>query len=81
MLSWLGALEQARDAAPTFAAMEAQIATPAEMRLYRGWRDLLARAEVAAKTPPAETAILREALRRQVMALRQTAQLEHEKEP
>ncbi len=49
--------------------MEARIDTPEEMRLYRGWRELLARAEANAKTPPAETALLREQVRRQVEAL------------
>ena len=69
LVAWLGALAQQRDAAPTFADMEARIETPEEMRLYRQWREILARAEDSAKMPPAETALLRDRLRRQIEAL------------
>ncbi len=58
--------------------MEARIDTPQEMRLYRGWRGLLARAEKSAKTPPAETALLREQVRRQVEALVQRMERERQ---
>ncbi len=50
--------------------MEARIESPQEMRLYRGWRELLARAEAHGEMPPAETALLRDRLRRQIEALR-----------
>ena len=69
LVAWLAALEGLRNAAPTFADMEARIETPAEMRLYRQWREILARAEDSAKMPPAETALLRDRLRRQIEAL------------
>jgi len=79
LADWLAALQRQEDVAPTFADMEARIDTPEEMRLYRGWRDLLARAEAHAKTPPAETALLREQVRRQVEALVQ--RMERERQP
>jgi len=68
-LAWLAALQEQEDLAPSFAAMEARIESPQEMRLYRQWRDLLARAQAHAKTPPAETAMLRDKLRRQIEVL------------
>jgi len=69
LADWLAALQRQEELAPSFADMEARIDTPEEMRLYRGWRELLARAEANAKTPPAETALLREQVRRQAEAL------------
>ena len=71
-MAWLAALQEQEDLAPSFADMEARIESPQEMRLYRGWRDLLARAERNAKTPPAETALLREQVLRQAEALVRT---------
>jgi hypothetical protein len=72
LLAWFEAMQEQLDDAPTFADMEARIESPREMRLYRGWRDMLDRAEEEAKTPPAETAILREQLKRQILALART---------
>jgi len=69
LAAWFTALQCQEQAAPSFADMEAQIESPQELRAYRGWRELLARAERNAKTPPAETALLREQVRRQVEAL------------
>lgn len=38
---WLAALEAEQTARPSFASMERQIETPAELRAYRLWRDAL----------------------------------------
>ena len=70
MRAWLAALEEASVAAPTVAAIEEQIATPYELRLYRQWRKAMALAADSPKTSPAETAPLREALRRKIQALK-----------
>jgi hypothetical protein len=69
MGAWLEALDQASAEAPTFAAMEERIATPHELRLYRAWRKAMEEAKDARKISPAETALLREDLRRKIMAL------------
>jgi hypothetical protein len=69
--AWLEALEAESAAAPTFASMEEQIATPDELRLYRAWRKAMALAADRPKISPAETAPLREALRRKIRALSQ----------
>jgi hypothetical protein len=70
MRAWLDALEMASAETPTFADMEEQIATPHELRLYRAWRKAMVRTKDGPKTSPAETALLREELRRKIMALR-----------
>jgi hypothetical protein len=67
--AWLDALEAASSEAPTFAAIEERIATPDELRLYREWRKAMALAAERPKTPPAETALLRESLLRKIRAL------------
>jgi hypothetical protein len=74
MGAWLDALEAESAAAPTFAAMEEQIATPEELRLYRAWRKAMALAADRPKISPAETAPLREALRNKIRALSQPPQ-------
>ncbi len=69
MHAWLSALEAASAETPTFAAMEERIATPDELRLYRAWRKAMAQAKDGPKVSPAETALLREELRRKILAL------------
>jgi hypothetical protein len=47
MVDWLAAVEDERLARPDFAAIEAGIETPAELRAYRAWRQALPRAKAA----------------------------------
>jgi hypothetical protein len=71
--TWFAAIEAERRARPSFAAIEAELTTLAEMKAYRAWREALARAEKESKEDAKETEFLREDLKRRIAALAREA--------
>ncbi|HZP10677.1 DNA-binding protein [Methyloceanibacter sp.] len=66
---WFAAFEAERRARPSFEAIEAGLATPAEVKVYRAWRRALEAASKEHSEDDAEMAHIRQELKRRIEAL------------